>query len=77
MPACSAAQWEGGTVPSVQEGPEFLALSLSPVHQNYIELVMKNEKRIKWQHTLVVFALVFSAYVHNSVRQYYNTANVN
>ena len=54
MPACSAAQWEGGTVPSVQEGPEFLALSLSPVHQNYIELVMKNEKQIKWQHTLVV-----------------------
>ena len=40
MPACSAAQWEGGTVPSVQEGPESLALSLLPVHQHYIELVM-------------------------------------
>ena len=44
MPTCSAAQWEGGTVPSVQEGPEFLALSLLPVHQHYIEIVM-NKKR--------------------------------
>ena len=77
MPACSAAQWEGETVPSVQEGPEFLALSLSPVHQNYIELVMKNEKQNKMAAHTCGFALVFSAYVQNSVRQYYNTANVN
>ena len=70
MPACSAAQWEGGTVPSVQEGPEFLALSLSPVHQNYIELVMKNEKQIKWQHTLVVlhwFSVHISRILYDSI----------
>ena len=45
MPTCSAAQWEGGTVPSVQEGPKFLALSLSPVHQHYIELVMNKRSK--------------------------------
>lgn len=70
MPACSAAQWEGGTVPSVQEGPEFLALSLSPVHQNYIELVMKNEKRIKWQHTHMVlrwFSVHISRILYDSI----------